>query len=357
MICGFGVVFPVAILATPPLFVLCGFLLPHSRSKILAEYGWRWFPDAEKEGPGFQDRSGPKRFRRMPLRLMVGRNGYVSFAPRPMCGPGGVAGNVSPTSPPVCRGSTRRPSLRRTKGGIQDHLPRVGKRGSPVIKKKSSRSCVHKCSCSVKQHRGWKGRETQREPTRRGSGLEEDCKMEVEEETDCTKKLDEQKKSLQRQLRVIEKFTDMDPVLRDRQKERWKEELLPEHQKVQKRCLRSCRVCRARRGISSGTLAAVKKKCKCSVKKWKNGRHFSRHASRLCPKSRATVGGQQRSWMTKSRPCRLGKKEEAATRRSSMDVTLIQPCGSRSSHVEQRRQNTSSDAARVPQKVQSSRRS
>ena len=48
----------------------------------------------------------------MPLRLMVGRNGYVSFAPRPMCGPGGVAGDVSLTSRPVCRGSTRRPSLR-----------------------------------------------------------------------------------------------------------------------------------------------------------------------------------------------------------------------------------------------------
>ena len=44
----------------------------------------------------------------------------------------------------------------------------------------------------------------------------------------------------------------------------------------------------------------MKKKCKCSVKKWKNGRHFSRHASRLCPKSRATVeiqtlqGGEER---------------------------------------------------------------
>ena len=48
--------------------------------------------------------------------------------------------------------------------------------------------------------------------------------MEIEVETDCTKKLDEQKKSLQRQLRDIEKFIDMDPVLRDRQKERWKEE-------------------------------------------------------------------------------------------------------------------------------------
>ena len=59
------------------------------------------------------------------------------------------------------------------------------------------------------------------EPARRGSGLEEGCKMEFEEETDCKKKLEEQQKSLQRQLRDIEKFASMDPVFRDRQKEVW----------------------------------------------------------------------------------------------------------------------------------------
>ena len=57
------------------------------------------------------------------------------------------------------------------------------------------------------QQRVEKGPETQGEPTRRGSGLEEDCKMEVEEEIDCKKKLDEQRKSLQKQPRDIEKFT------------------------------------------------------------------------------------------------------------------------------------------------------
>ena len=89
----------------------------------------------------------------------------------------------------------------------------------------------------------WKGQDTQGMPTRRGP--EEDCKMEVEEETDCKKKLDEHKKSLQRQLRDIEKFANMDPIFRSRQKEKWKEELqeiegkrtelLPECQKMQKR--------------------------------------------------------------------------------------------------------------------------
>ena len=56
--------------------------------------------------------------------------------------------------------------------------------------------------------------------------------------------LEDQKKSLQRQLWDIEKFASMDLVFRDRQ-EVWKEELkeierkstelLPEHQKMQKR--------------------------------------------------------------------------------------------------------------------------
>ena len=95
-----------------------------------------------------------------------------------------------------------------------------------------------------KQQSAWKRQEAQGVPTRRGSGLEDDCKMEVEEETDCKKKLDEQKKSLHRQLRDVEKFANMDPVFRDRQIEKWKEdlqeierkgtELSLEHQKMQK---------------------------------------------------------------------------------------------------------------------------
>ena len=63
----------------------------------------------------------------------------------------------------------------------------------------------------------WPDQDARGAPTRRGCGLEEDCKMEVEEETHCKNKSDEQKKSLQRQLRDIEKFASMDLVFRDRQ--------------------------------------------------------------------------------------------------------------------------------------------
>ena len=42
---------------------------------------------------------------------------------------------------------------------------------------------------------------------------------------DNKKKLDEQRERLQKQLREIEKFSDMDQMFRDGQKEKWKEEL------------------------------------------------------------------------------------------------------------------------------------
>ena len=69
--------------------------------------------------------------------------------------------------------------------------------------------------------------------------------MDFEQETEYKKKLDEQKKSLQRQVREIDKFANMDPVVRNQQKEAWMKELeeierkrtevLPEHQKMQKK--------------------------------------------------------------------------------------------------------------------------
>ena len=91
-----------------------------------------------------------------------------------------------------------------------------------------------------KQQSAWEGQETQGVPTRRGSGLKEDCKMEVEEETDCKKKLDEQNSSLQRQLRDIEKLTDMEPMFTDKQKEKWKAESKRKEKKKKSEHLSLC---------------------------------------------------------------------------------------------------------------------
>ena len=97
-----------------------------------------------------------------------------------MCGPGGVAGDMSLTSTLVCRENTSRLCLRRTKDGIQDHLPRVvGKRESLVIKERSSRSCVHKWELLSKQQRV--GRAQRRRESRREEEvvLKKTARMEV----------------------------------------------------------------------------------------------------------------------------------------------------------------------------------
>ena len=65
----------------------------------------------------------------------------------------------------------------------------------------------------------------QSEHARGEGGFEEDWKMEVDEEVERKKKFDEQRKRLQKQLRKIEEFTDMDPVCLEGQKEKWQQDL------------------------------------------------------------------------------------------------------------------------------------
>ena len=69
----------------------------------------------------------------------------------------------------------------------------------------------------------WQG--AQGDSTRRECGFEEDWNMEVDEEVDNKKKLDERRKRLQKQLREIDKFSDLDQVFQDGHKEKWKYEL------------------------------------------------------------------------------------------------------------------------------------
>ena len=104
---------------------------------------------------------------------------------------------------------------------------------------------------------------------------------EVEEETDCKKKLGERKKHLQRQLRDIEKLTDLDRCSGTGRKKVGRKSCTRRCRKS----LRSCRPCRTRRGITSRKLVAVMEKCERSMKKMTKGRRVSRHVLRLCLKS------------------------------------------------------------------------
>ena len=188
---------------------------------------------------GCRGRSGPKEFWQMRSQVTA-RSGFASSVLRHMCGRGGVADVVGTTSLQLYKASTSRRCMRRMKNGTLARRPRVGeKSGQEEIKRLRAQVEL------PKQQGTGKSPEEPREPARRGSGLEEGCKMEFDEETDCKNKLEEQKTSRQRQLRDIEKFASKDLVFRERQKEVWDEELeeierkrtelLPEHQKMQKR--------------------------------------------------------------------------------------------------------------------------
>ena len=94
---------------------------------------------------------------------------------------------------------------------------------------------------------------------------------------------------------------------------------------------------------TSRTLVTVRKKCRCSIKRWRKARRFTRRASEPCRKSRATVEKRQQSWKIRSRPCKWAKREEVAVRRNPMGAALIQPQGSRSSHLEKHEQQVLSN--------------
>ena len=124
-------------------------------------------------------------------------------------------------------------------------------------------------------------------------------KMEIEEETDCQKKLDGRKKHLQRLLRDIEKVTDMEPVLRDRQKESWIEELqeIERKRRITRRCRispRNWRVCRTIGRSTSKTLVTVKKKCESSMKMSGKSGNCRKEADILEEEIQPLQAGEQR---------------------------------------------------------------
>ena len=107
---------------------------------------------------------------------------------------------------------------------------------------------------------------TQCEPACEEGKLEEDGQMEVGGETESEKNLDERKKKLQKPLRDIEKFTDMNKHIVEGPKEKWQQELqdieqrrndlLPEHQQMQKRSQKL------------QSLQDTKKQCQKDAGKW-----------------------------------------------------------------------------------------
>ena len=121
----------------------------------------------------------------------------------------------------------------------------------------------------VERHRRQRGEAEQdgpSDPVRRESGLEEDCGMEVEDEVERRKKLDEQRKRLQRQLRDVERFGDVSQEVQSSLKknlqkqpqevEQRRNDLLPEHQRAQKRSQKIQNIQDKKRNLQRETAAA-----------------------------------------------------------------------------------------------------
>ena len=126
-----------------------------------------------------------------------------------MCGPGGVADDVILTSLPSLQEKHKQAIFTKKRwssgsstssGGEEKKAPRSG-RGDQEVE----------CKSEAAQEAAKSGEEAGCAGRRR--------EMEGEEEIDSKKKLDEERKSLQKQFRDIEKFTNMEPMLRDSQKE------------------------------------------------------------------------------------------------------------------------------------------
>ena len=65
--------------------------------------------------------------------------------------------------------------------------------------------------------------------------------------------------------------------------EKKRTELLPEHQKMQKRT-QKLQSEQEKRGSTTRTEAPGRKTSRNAVKRWRSGKHFTRHASWPCPK-------------------------------------------------------------------------
>ena len=128
---------------------------------------------------------------RVRSQLMEERSGRVNSAQSHVCGRGGVVGAATMTSQQVCVGSTGRRSPQGLENGLRAFQRQAGtKTECPKVWRQRTRSFA----LEKKEGDGAQG--GQCFPSRRESGMEEDwgVDMDVEDEVESRKKLDEQKR-------------------------------------------------------------------------------------------------------------------------------------------------------------------
>ena len=143
-----------------------------------------------RRSPWCRDRSGRKEFWR---------------------GRGGVAGVVGTTSPMGLQGKHKQAVYAKNEEWYSGSSPSSeGEEWKSQDQQEKIKRLRAQGELLSKQQGTGKSLEKPGEPSRRGSGLEEGCKMEIEEATDCKKKLEEEKKSLQPLLWDIQGQTEGD---------------------------------------------------------------------------------------------------------------------------------------------------
>ena len=178
-----------------------------------------------------------------------------------------------------------------------------------------------------RQQRGEPGQEGRGDPARRESGLEEDWNMDIEEEVENKKKLDEHWRRLQKQPRDLGKCTCM-PTFKAGSKKRgsWRCSTFSKSGMISFRSTRECRrglkrqqTSSIRREICSRKLLLLRKRCgRLERKSMKERRVIC-----SCRVSHLAIGWQQNIWKKNFGSCRQRRKEEVVMLPKPMTAALI----------------------------------
>ena len=140
--------------------------------------------------------------------------------------------------------------------------------------------------------------------------------MEAEDEVESRKKMDEQRKRLQRQLRVFEKHTDLPQDVQGSLKERWQRQEpfagAPESAEEVSKETEHQETCKRK-------LLPLRRRCGGSERN--SLQKMSAFSFRQTRSIRIKCQGQ--NWKQSFEVCRQGRKEEAATVPKSLNAALI----------------------------------
>ena len=234
--------------------------------------------NAEEERDGWQVESRGKNFLRRPPPVMVERSGTVVSAQRRACGQGRNAEGARQTVRQCCKGSTSKRSQRRRGGVARTRLRQESAKTRfwdtrPIgMRRPSYVNCMKKSG-------NWRKRDgTISSVQFVGAGEEgkpeEVGKLEVDEEVDSKKKLDQREKELQKQFRKIDEFPDRSRGVVDQYKEKWQQELQDIEQRMICRC--SIKKCR-KRSQKLQCLQDRKNQCQKDMTTWVGDREKAKN--------------------------------------------------------------------------------